>query len=245
MNEIIQRDAATLAELIKKIGKVNKSFNEIERPFYVHDVKEMDVFGTEHITEKRSCYVLPLMRECYISQVRNRRGKEACDNAATQAIEEIANFLTSPAAPYSLLLYGNPGTGKTTLLNSVYRVIYTLYETERETNIKFQCAVKAQDLGRLAKEEKGRYEDLKKCRILFVDDLGFYGEAESVNDFGTKIRPTEDILAYRYDRNLTTYATSNLNDAEIKQRYGERIYSRMREQFRMMPICGQDMRLVR
>jgi hypothetical protein len=69
-----------------------------------------------------------------------------------------------------------------------------------------------------------------------------FRESEMVNDYGVKARPIEDIIEHRYDRQLLTVCTTNLTAGEIRDKYGERIYSRICETFSMVPVNGMDFR---
>ena len=105
--------------------------------------------------------------------------------------------------------------------------------------------VKASELGEVLKRDKDGYKALKSVTCLFIDDLGFNGESEMVNDYGVKARPIEDIIEYRYDRQLMTVCTTNLTAGEIRTKYGERIYSRICESFSMVAVAGTDYRQLR
>jgi DNA replication protein DnaC len=39
-----------------------------------------------------------------------------------------------------------------------------------------------------------------------------------------------------------TMVTTNLTPEQMKEKYGERVYSRMREMFNVIPIAGSDLR---
>lgn len=75
------------------------------------------------------------------------------------------------------------------------------------------------------------------------DDLGT--ESESANNYGNKKNVFEQILLDRYDNGLPyheTHITSNLSPEMIKERYGDRVVSRMREMFNIIELKGSDRR---
>lgn len=65
--------------------------------------------------------------------------------------------------------------------------------------------------------------------MLFIDDIGT--EPASIKSWGNEISPVTELLYSRYDRQLFTIITSNLNDKELEERYGLRIADRMAEIF--------------
>ncbi len=75
------------------------------------------------------------------------------------------------------------------------------------------------------------------------DDLGT--ESESANNYGNKLNVFEQIILDRYDNHVPynqTHFTSNLTPAMIKDRYGDRVNSRMREMFNLIELNGKDRR---
>lgn len=154
---------------------------------------------------------------------------------------EILQFLTSRASKPSLLLYGTTGTGKTTMATAIRMTIATIAKNELQTNQLTIASVKATELGNILKNDAQRFEALKNKTVLFLDDLGFFGE-EKVNDYGTTRYPVGELLEHRYDRQLATICTSNLDWSELGERYGERLHSRMAEMFKVLTMTGQDYR---
>ena len=72
-------------------------------------------------------------------------------------------------------------------------------------------------------------------KIYCFDDLGTEG---SLKYYGNECNTMAEILLTRYDlftaQNLVTHVTTNLNSTEIEQTYGNRVRSRMREQFNLI-----------
>ena len=65
--------------------------------------------------------------------------------------------------------------------------------------------------------------------ILFIDDLGI--EPLIVKSYGNEFAPIEQIIYYRYERQLMTVITSNLLEEQILKTYGQRISDRLEEMF--------------
>lgn len=159
-----------------------------------------------------------------------------------------ARFLTNidnePTMKWSLMLYGTPGTGKTCLLQAIHRTLTYLYgNSEYGQQVKIYY-VKASALGEMLKDARDLYKNHLGATVLLVDDIGFSGEAEMVNDYGSRRYPIEEIIEHRYDRRLMTICTSNLSKQDFEKHYGPKVYSRFCEMFAFVPMSGKDLRKV-
>ena len=140
----------------------------------------------------------------------------------------------------NLLLYGNTGVGKTFLINCIYKeltesahsVIYlTAYEFFSELEkITFNRSV-------LAEEASQRMDSLLECELLVIDDLG----SELSNSFTTS--QLFHIVNERHLKNRSIIISTNLSIADLKEQYGERIFSRLVSNFEFLKIQGEDIRL--
>lgn len=68
--------------------------------------------------------------------------------------------------------------------------------------------------------------------MLAIDDLG--KEAAEVLDYGNALSPVVDLLEYRYQHQLFTAITTNLNDKDLKKKYGSRINDRFNEMLQVI-----------
>lgn len=72
-------------------------------------------------------------------------------------------------------------------------------------------------------------------KVYCFDDLG---TENNLKYFGNECNVMAEILLSRYDlfitRKMLTHITTNLNSSEIEELYGERVRSRMREQFNLI-----------
>lgn len=68
---------------------------------------------------------------------------------------------------------------------------------------------------------------MAEADILGIDDIGT--EPAEVQDYGNFMYPIKELLAMRYDAQLFTVFTTNLEPKEIRQRYGDRIADRLNE----------------
>lgn len=141
------------------------------------------------------------------------------------------------------MMMGTPGTGKSTMLKAIRNTYEFLYDGDYEKpKIGFH---KASKLGSIMKSDPDLFRKISSCAVLFIDDLGFLGESEVVNDYGVKRRPIEAIIESRYDNMATTFFTTNLTQQQLYERYGGRIYSRFCEMCTFVPMTGQDYRQIK
>jgi len=78
---------------------------------------------------------------------------------------------------------------------------------------------------------------------LCIDDLGV--EKETVKHFGSEETVIEKVLVSRYNlfqEGYLSHATTNLDAKMIRNKYGDRIYSRMKEMFNFIVLKGEDRR---
>lgn len=184
------------------------------------------------------------------AEVRSRYRAFCADDAYRQHLADIAGWLTGSSSSFGIFLCGNRGNGKTTViraLQSVYQYVHsdepalTHGTTDEHLILKGYVpgfsVITAKELVRLAKAynsptydnraDRSAYQRTLNVEILAIDDLGV--EPSESMSYGDYVTAAKDILTYRYDRQLTTIATSNLAPSEIKDYYDERIADRLRE----------------
>lgn len=94
-----------------------------------------------------------------------------------------------------------------------------------------------------AKDQDKYYSTIKALErhpYLFLDDIGV--EQAKVSVYGRQVKPMETVILARYGRKLNTIITSNLTIDQIKEYYGERVYSRLYERFFMVDLGDRDLR---
>lgn len=137
-------------------------------------------------------------------------------------IRKAAKWL-SESHRNGLILYGTIGSGKTTLMEAIIKSLTIL-----SPNMKVY-RYSAIEVNNEARKDATKFEGIKKCALLFIDDLG--EETTNVLNYGNEISPIIEILYYRYDKQLFTVITTNLLDDEITPKYGARIKDRFNEMF--------------
>lgn len=142
-------------------------------------------------------------------------------------MKKIAQWLCDNTNKDGLLLYGLRGTGKTTTMKAILDVINIA--TVKDDDYRETCLCSALSLADTKLNNLDRFNYYKDVQFLGIDDVGI--EPVVVNDFGTKWTPFIEILYSRYDKRLPTIISSNLIDADLCDRYGERVYDRICEMF--------------
>jgi DNA replication protein DnaC len=139
---------------------------------------------------------------------------------------------------FGFLLQGQAGVGKTFILTALMNKILRACD-------QYECSLSEYVLYfpigyllfRLRTQRNP--EEFSHCirrKFLFLDDLG----TENTTDFAREHFFT--ILDMRCQKKLPTFISTNLNMNELKEKYGERIVSRLKEMCIPLTIKGEDKR---
>lgn len=164
------------------------------------------------------------------SEVARRGNSLNLDDATRTHILKAARWLTQPEGKSGLLLMGLYGNGKTTLMQSLIRLISFVSESQNGYSRRYKTRfITAKEIAMMCIDESSRdeYRTLINEPMLAIDDLG--AEPAEVISYGMSYSPITDLLTARYDRQLITLATTNLSNRQIKDKYGERIADRFNE----------------
>ena len=215
---------------------------------------------------------IQLLTEAYRLEVEKRRKVFSPTFDTTAQIKAVAEWLTNPDRKPSILLYGRPGTGKTTMALAIKTVAIRLRESfgpsgrdrlqrERQEFLlpdvvsqfeRMEGAVAiptyktAMDIAGYAKDHRELFDELCERKFLIVDDMG--QEPKRVTSYGNEYLPITELIQRRYERLLPTIITTNLGDAEIEGTpqfpgYGMRIMDRLNEMCEKIPYGGESLRI--
>lgn len=135
-----------------------------------------------------------------------------------ETAEAVERWLESGRS--GLLLMGGVGTGKTTIASALCRAWQDVLTVPRF----WQCDIVAE---RIRQDETYKYEPAYHKGLAVLDDLGTESRV-----YGEESLPF--VLFRRYERDLPTIITTNLNLEQIGQKYGERIMDRLRTYARIV-----------
>ncbi len=158
-------------------------------------------------------------------------------NAAKALCEEYANSFPRNDKP-NMLLMGEVGLGKTFLLNCIAERIesrgyaatlvgaYRLLEIMRERHFHTD-------------DGEGDFERILNCEMLIIDDLGSEPMLRNITKEYLFILMNERLLKNRH-----TVVATNMLPAQIKERYDERVFSRICDTTMCVAVrlMGKDLR---
>ncbi len=158
------------------------------------------------------------------------------------AVQTCRKFIKHFNSDYeNLFFYGTVGTGKSflsictagELLKQGHSVLYfsssSLFDTI--SSYVFNPERKA--------EYHGFLDDLYGCEVLVIDDLG----TEMTNNFVAS--QLFSLLNERDLRRKATIISTNLSLQELRDRYADRIFSRITSSYTLMKLTGPDIRVAR
>lgn len=150
------------------------------------------------------------------------------------------NFINNFNSDYhNLFFYGTVGTGKSFLSGCVakeliengHSVIYFSAAGLFDTLSKIKFDYKNQD--GLHKE----YEDLFQCDLLIVDDLGTEYTNNLINS------ELFSLINDRHIRQKATIISTNLSLEDFRNRYSDRVFSRITSNYEICKLTGPDIRM--
>lgn len=142
-----------------------------------------------------------------------------------------------------LWLWGNNGTGKTTMLKIIKDFCRAIGKRDAMGNeYGFRIVSVPEICGIYEKEGRGGIEQFATLRRQAFDELG--AEEVITGHYGTPLNVMEYILMRRYDRRYDdfTHVTTNLTKEELKERYKDRVYDRCKEMFNFIYLGGATYR---
>lgn len=163
-------------------------------------------------------------------------------NRFQNAVHVSKDFIAGFKNHYqNLFFYGTVGTGKSflsgciagELLSQGYSVIYFSANNLFETLSRYSFDIKSKD------SLYNFYKDLYNCDLVIIDDLG----TEVTNSFVTS--QLFSLLNERHIRQKSTIISTNLSLEELRDRYSDRVFSRITSNYSICKLTGQDIRIQR
>jgi predicted ATPase len=155
--------------------------------------------------------------------------------------------VSNPRLEKGLFLAGNFGVGKTWLMKLFAKNKRQVYHLHNAKQVADAFEVDGEEAVRsFVQPIKNAYNDgarfYQPYSGLCLDDIG----TEDVKtNYGNKKNVIGDLIEKRYAAGhcgILLHATTNLTAAQLKEFYGERVTSRMREVFNFITLPGQDRR---
>ena len=159
-----------------------------------------------------------------------------------QTVEACRHFIKNFASSHSnLFFYGSVGAGKTFLSNCIARELI-----EAGNLVLYFSASGLIDTlsgsslyGKSREELYGISQDLYNCDLLIIDDLG----TEYTNAY--VVSQLFSCLNERLLRRKSTIISTNLSLEDLRNKYSERIFSRITSNYNLYKITGPDIRMYR
>ena len=172
----------------------------------------------------------------YIMEVHLRYRRFIYNGFVEDQIKQVAKCLTASSEKFGIVLCGGCGNGKTTMLKALQDLVRRLDILKPNLppnaghisdNYYVFTIVNAMHIAQLRRTDYSQFCKLAQTDILGIDDVGT--EPVEVQDYGNIMCPIKELLAMRYDTQLFTVFTTNLEPKDIRQRYGDRIADRLNE----------------
>lgn len=160
----------------------------------------------------------------------------------SKAVEIARRMVDQFAHSYeNLFLFGTVGTGKSFLSGCIakevieagFSVIYFSATGLFDTLSKYAFDTKSKES--LYKT----YEDLYNCDLMIIDDLGTELSNQFVNS------QLFSLLNERHIRRKSTIISTNLSLEEVKERYSDKVLSRIVSNYNVCKLSGKDIRIHR
>ena len=158
-----------------------------------------------------------------------------------KAVEYCRGFIDSFDTDYRNILFcGTVGTGKSFLSCCIASDLIASYHSVVYMSAKtlFDTLAEAQFSREKLPEVAAVRERIYDCDLLIIDDLG----TEMTNSFvGTELF---SIITERYNSRRSVIISTNLELAQLRDRYSDRVFSRITGSYDVLRLYGPDLRNV-
>ena len=158
-----------------------------------------------------------------------------------KAVDYCRGFIDSFDTDYRNILFcGTVGTGKSFLSCCIASDLIASYHSVVYMSAKtlFDTLAEAQFSREKLPEVAAVRERIYDCDLLIIDDLG----TEMTNSFvGTELF---SIITERYNSRRSVIISTNLELAQLRDRYSDRVFSRITGSYDVLRLYGPDLRNV-
>lgn len=163
-----------------------------------------------------------------MAEVEYRHRNFVCSADMQDQLSQMAHWLTTETSRFGILLCGECGNGKSTMLKAFQQVLNFLKIPDQYgTGCRGIRIVDAKYIDYLCRNKYPDFLKLAGTDMLGIDDLGT--EPREVNDYGNVFTPVIDLLTRRYEEQLFTVITTNLTPQQIRAYYDVRVADRLNE----------------
>lgn len=262
---ILDGDDTALASLHDYIGRISQQKQALLisagfpadylEPVYhcadCHDTGYIDADGSQ----KEKCHCLRQQEVSILYEQSNIQDVISQENFSTlifdyyqgedrerfeRTVKKCKDFVEQFSNSYrNLFLYGTVGTGKSFLSGCIANEILK----QGRSVIYFSSVGLFDKLAQYTFDTKSKetlynfYEDLYNCELVIIDDLG----TEVTNAFVTS--QLFSCLNERDLRQRATIISTNLSLEELRDRYSDRIFSRITSNYNICKLTGPDIRM--
>lgn len=170
-----------------------------------------------------------VLRNAYMVEVTHRGRAFIYDDATRANIEALADAITADKPKQGIMLAGNVGNGKTTLIQALKATIKIAkmqgwFDSGMQSGLRI---TDARDIAKLVAIDPKEFDTIRRTAMLAIDDMG--KEPAEVLDYGNAYNPVIELMEYRYNEQLFTIISTNLTPKQVREKYGNRIADRFNE----------------
>lgn len=188
-------------------------------------------------TENFSHFDLELYPDDYMEEATGQTPRDNMKNILKIAQNFVADF---NEAPGNLLLYGNTGVGKTFLTNCIAKELL-----DKSHTVVYLTSLKLFDILETYKFDRDMSYTEKNATVSYILD----SDLLIIDDLGTELNNSftssqlYQCIDTRLNHKRATIISTNLSFDDLRDRYSERIFSRLTSNYTLLKLTGDDIRL--